>query len=55
MYSGKYQQQLVAIKTLKGVAGLNPKAMDQFMREAAVMQNLNHPCIIHVRSLDKTE
>ena len=48
VWKGDYQQQLVAVKKLKNVSALDPKSFEKFKREAAVMQNLNHPCIVHL-------
>ena len=45
---GRYQHEFVAVKKLKNVSALSPKAVDQFKREAAVMQKLNHPFVIHI-------
>ena len=45
---GRYQHEFVAVKKLKNVSALSPKAVDQFKREAAVMQKLNHPFVIRI-------
>ena len=48
VYRGRYQSKWVALKRLKNMAALSGRAIDRFKREAAVMQKLNHPCIVHI-------
>ena len=48
VYKGRYQSKYVAVKKLKNMATLSAKTFERFKREAAVMQKLNHPYVIHI-------
>ena len=48
VHKGMFQRQPVAIKTLNNMASLNPKSVQLFKREAAVMQTLDHPNVIRI-------
>ena len=48
VWKGTFQQQLVAVKKLKYVSALDSRSIELFKREAAIMQNLNHPYIVHL-------